>query len=88
MDIQTKAHETQTRITIGRYTAISKKKMDWSYLSDRCKTYKKEAEDYAKGNFSTGNYCTSWKRVGGKAVCNSYYGVVPKTQGKPIWNED
>jgi len=68
-------------------SAFTKKKIDWSYLSDRCKTYQKEVEDYTKGNFSTGNYCASWKRVRGETVCSSY-NMFTEPQGKPIWNEN
>ena len=75
------------QIRIGRSRYLPNEKIDWSYLSDRCDTYKKEAEQYAEGGFSSGNYCTVWVNVRGNPKCRFYYGVVPDHANLPVWNE-
>ncbi len=77
---------TQTRI--GRSLYLPNQKIDWSYLSDRCDTYKQEAEKYAEGKFSSGNYCSSWVNERGQAICRTYNQAVPDTSQLSVWDED
>ena len=72
---------------IGRSLYLPNKKIDWSYLSDRCDTYKKEAEKYAEGQFASGNYCSVWVNERGSPKCRFYNGVVPDAANLPVWNE-